>query len=136
MAEDNELVAPTSGLTPYITVEGGKDAIAFYENAFGATALTVRLGQDGVRVMHAHLLINGSSLMISDNFVEYSGAMKPPASVTLHITVDDADAWWDRAIANGATVEMPLADQFWGDRYGRLRDPFGHSWSISGPVKG
>jgi PhnB protein len=56
--------------------------------------------------------------------------------VTLHITVDDADAWWDRALANGATVEMPLADQFWGDRYGRLQDPFGHSWSISGPVKG
>ncbi len=60
----------------------------------------------------------------------------PPAAVTLHLQVDDADVWFQRAVSAGATVRMTLADQFWGDRYGQITDPFGHHWSIGGPKKG
>jgi PhnB protein len=137
MAEEQfEEVGPIHGLTPYLTVKGGKEAVAFYESAFNAVALFCNMAQDGKRVMHAHLSINGGSLMLSDDFPEFTGGMKPPASVTLHLQVEDADAWWDRAVGAGCTVKMPLDDQFWGDRYGQLQDPFGHSWSIGGPKKG
>lgn len=87
--------------------------------------------------MHAHLLVNGSSLMISDDFPDWKGgrAAPDPGAFTLHLAVDDADVWWGRAVEAGAEVAMPLADQFWGDRYGQLRDPFGVSWSIGAPIK-
>jgi PhnB protein len=85
--------------------------------------------------MHAHLLINGGHLMLNDDFPEYGGAAAPPGSVTLHLQVTDADAAWHRAIAAGGKEKMALADQFWGDRYGQLVDPFGFTWSIGAPVK-
>ena len=88
--------------------------------------------------MHAHLLINGGSLMLSDDFPEYHGQVDAgsPIGVVIHLQVPDADAVWARALEAGAEVTMPLEDQFWGDRYGHLRDPFGHRWSIGGPIKG
>jgi PhnB protein len=92
---------------------------------------------DGVRLMHCHIRINGDDLMMSDDFPEY-GSSEPaadPRSVTLHLEVGDADAWFQRAVDAGATVTMPLADQFWGDRFGVVRDPFGHSWSIGAPIE-
>jgi PhnB protein len=135
MAEDNEFVGPTTGLTPYLTVKGGKDAVRFYEAAFGAVEVALMPAQDGERVMHACLQINNGMLMLSDDFPEWTGGMKPPASVTLHLQVDDADAWWDRALAAGASVKVPIEDAFWGDRYGQLIDPFGHSWSIGSKKK-
>jgi PhnB protein len=136
MAEDQFADrGPSRGLTPYLTVKGAKDAIAFYEAAFGAVEIFQVAAQDGQRLMHAHLSINGGALLLSDDFVEYTGGMSPPASVTLHLQVDDADAWWDRAVAAGCTVKVELKDAFWGDRYGQLKDPFGHSWSIGGPKK-
>lgn len=119
-------VAP--GVYPYLTVKGGAEAVAFYEKAFGARELLRNLGQDGVRIMHSRLEINGDIVMLSDDFSD-AGA-PAPAAVTLHLQVDDAGAWFDRAVAGGATVRMPLEDMFWGDRYGQLTDPFGHSWSI------
>lgn len=119
-------VAP--GVYPYLTVKGGAEAVAFYEKAFGAKELFRNLGQDGVRIMHSRLEINGDIVMLSDDFSE-AGA-PTPAAVTLHLQVDDARAWFDRAVAAGASVRMPLDDMFWGDRYGQLTDPFGHSWSI------
>jgi PhnB protein len=87
------------------------------------------------RIMHAHLRINGDSLMMNDAFPEFVDSAKRsspdnPSPVTLHLQVDDADRWFERAVQAGATVSMPLADQFWGDRYGRVNDPFGHEWSI------
>jgi PhnB protein len=86
--------------------------------------------------MHAHLKVNGSSLMMHDDFPEHGGGpATEPAGVMLHLQVDDADAWWSRAVAAGASVTMELADQFWGDRYGQLKDPFGHRWSIGAPVE-
>ena len=84
-----------------------------------------------------HLTINGASLMMHDDLPEYTGgAMPPPSGVTLHLQVDDTDAWYDRAVAAGAAPHMPPADMFWGDRYAQVTDPFGHRWSIGTPVKG
>jgi PhnB protein len=87
------------------------------------------------RTLHAHLYINGSSLMLSDAYPEHGHPLKPPASFNLTLTVGDTDQWFDRAIAAGCTVVMPPQDMFWGDRYGQLRDPFGVLWAINGPVK-
>lgn len=132
---------PDFGLTPHLQIGNGQAAaaIAFYTRAFAATELARMPADDGKRLMHAHLIINGASLMLHDEFPEYidpehddSG---PPRGLTLHLQVDDADAWFDRAVAAGATVKMPMADQFWGDRYGQVADPFGFRWSIGAPLK-
>lgn len=128
---------PTGGVTPHLTIGDGKasDAIAFYVAAFGAEERGRMLADDGSRLMHAHILINGSSVMLNDDFPEYSGGpASPPASVTLHLQVDDADAWWNRAVAAGAIIRFPLDNQFWGDRYGQVTDPFGYVWSIGAPI--
>jgi len=116
-----------TGVYPYLTVTGGKEAVAFYEEAFGATERFRNASGDSGLILHSQLVINGALIMLSDDF---SGGAPPPARVTLHLQVADARAWWDRAVAAGATVTMPLEDQFWGDRYGQLKDPYGHSWSI------
>jgi PhnB protein len=125
------------GIYPYLTVKGGKAALEFYAKAFGATEEFRSYGQDGERIMHARFRINGGAILLSDDFPEFRGGSEapPPAGFTIHLEVDNADQWWERAVAAGATVNMPLADQFWGDRYGQLKDPFGHSWSIGAPVK-
>jgi len=137
MAEEN--MGPASGITPYLTICEGRasDASAFYQRAFGAKELFRQPAQDGKRLMHCHLHINGGSLMLSDDFPEFRGGapMPQPSGTTLHLQVDNADEWWDRAVAAGAEIKMPIADQFWGDRYGQLRDPFGHNWSIASPLK-
>ncbi|HEX2812462.1 MAG TPA: VOC family protein [Sphingopyxis sp.] len=130
---------PTTGLTPHLAIpdKRGAEAIDFYGKAFGATEQARMLADDGVRLMHAHLIVNGASLMMHDDFPEYTGgAMVPPSGVTLHLQVDDTDAWYNRAIAAGATPRMPPEDMFWGDRYAQVTDPFGHTWSIGTPVKG
>jgi len=130
---------PANGVTPHLTITGNRaaEAITFYEQAFGAEqAMPPMKGEDGERIMHAHLHINGGSLMLNDDFPEYRGSAAPDAGpVTLHLQVDDADRWFARAVDAGAAVTMPLADQFWGDRYGQVTDPFGQTWSIGAPVK-
>jgi len=129
--------SPSGGVTPHITVRDGRaaEAIEFYRRAFGAEELMRHAADDG-RLMHAHLTINGGSLMMHDDFPEHSGApAAAPAGVILHLQVDDADRWWTRALQAGAEVRFPLDDQFWGDRCGQLRDPFGHTWSIGSPVR-
>ena len=136
----NQDQGPMGGVTPHLTIKDrrGHEAIAFYKAAFGAEeAMPPHLAQDGERIMHAHLRINGGSVMLNDEFPEYGecGAAGTPAAVTLRLQVDDADRWFNRALEAGASPTMPLADQFWGDRYGQIKDPFGHSWSIGAPVK-
>jgi PhnB protein len=132
--EDQE---PEGGLTPHLAIGGGraKDAILFYQAAFGAEELMRHAADDG-RLMHAHLKLNGASLMLHDHFAEHHGGadLAEPNGVVLHLQVTDADAWWNRAIGAGANVVLELADQFWGDRYGQVRDPFGHVWAIGAPV--
>lgn len=127
---------PPSGLSPHLVVSNAAAAIDFYKNAFGAVELTRHLAPDGKRIMHAAVLINDSTVMLSDEFPEYTGGKRsaPDAlggtPVVLHLQMAEADTFFNKAAAAGAEVKMPLADQFWGDRYGQLRDPFGHVWSV------
>jgi PhnB protein len=120
-------------LTPFLTVRDAARAIEFYKNAFGAVERGVMKGPDG-KIMHAELMIGDSIVMLSDEFPEF-GALSPQSTggvgMGLHIYVDGVDAAFDRAVKAGAEVEMPVMDQFWGDRYGKLKDPFGHKWSIA-----
>lgn len=130
---------PLSGLTPHLVIRSKRasEAIDFYTKAFAAEEKMRIPAEDGVRLMHAHMIINGSSLMFADEFPEYDGNIDhAPAGVTLHLQVDDADAWFARAVAAGAEIVMPLADMFWGDRYGQVRDPFGHRWAIGAALAG
>jgi PhnB protein len=128
---------PTTGITPFLTIREGRaeEALGFYEQAFGAQVVERNLAQDGRRLMQASARINGAWIMLSDEFPEMGHAASPPAAVTLHLQVDDADAWWLRALDAGATVLMPIGDQFWGDRYGQVIDPFGHRWSVGSTIK-
>ncbi len=135
--ERNEDQGPSGGVTAHLTIRDHRaaEAVAFYKAAFGAEeAMAPHLADDGKRIMHAHLLVNGGHLMLNDDFPEYGGAATPPGSTTLHLQVKDADAMWNQAIEAGAQEKMPLADQFWGDRYGQLTDPFGFTWSIGAPA--
>ena len=132
---------PISSLSPHIFVSNAAAAIDFYKKAFNAEELTRHLAPDGKRIMHAALLLNGTTLMLCDDFPEYCGGKSstPEAlggsPVVLHLQVKEADPVFEQAVAAGATVRMPLADQFWGDRYGQITDPFGHTWSIGAQVK-
>jgi PhnB protein len=129
----------TSGISCYLHPKGGRaaEAAAFYQKAFAAEEVMRNVAQDGKRLMHIHLRINGGSLLMSDEFPEYSQSqVRDMGGFTIHLQVDDADAWWSRAVAAGCTVRMPLENQFWGDRYGSVRDPFGVDWSIGGPATG
>jgi len=128
-------------LSPHLFVSDAAAAIDFYKRAFGATELTRHLAPDQKRIMHAALLINGATVMLCDEFPEYSGGKRsaPDAlggtPVVLHLQMEDADSFFAEATAAGAEVKMPLADQFWGDRYGQLKDPFGHIWSVGAAKK-
>lgn len=120
-------------LTPHLVCRGAAAAIEFCGRTFGAIELFRLPGPDG-RLIHACVRIGDSQLFLVDEMPEH-GAHSPQAlqgtPVTLHLQVEDADAAFARAVLAGATVSMPLADMFWGDRYGRVTDPFGHSWSIA-----
>jgi PhnB protein len=135
---DKNPTEPDHGITAHLTVSDNRaaEAIDFYTKAFGAEEIGRHMADDGKRIMHAHLNLNGGSLMLNDDFPEFGhGAAAAPASVTLHLQVRDADAAWQRALDAGAEVRFPMADQFWGDRYGQVKDPFGFTWSIGAPVK-
>ncbi len=119
------------GVTPYLMVRGASDASAFYQKALAAEELSRHADDKSGKLMHCHLRINGADVMMSDEFPEYGfGLGDGPNGVTLHLQVDDADAWFERAVAAGCTVVMPMALQFWGDRYGMVKDPFGVTWAF------
>lgn len=124
-------------VTPHLVCAGAAEAIAFYVRAFGAAEMGRLDGPDG-RVMHAMIRIGDSAIMLNDEFAD-KGLLGPKArggsSVTLHLYVENVDAAFDRAVKAGATVKMPVQDMFWGDRYGVLEDPFGHSWSLATHVR-
>jgi uncharacterized glyoxalase superfamily protein PhnB len=121
-------------LTPHLIVRGAAEAIEFYKNAFGAEEVMRSTMPGSKTIMHASLRIGDSVIMLNDEFPNY-GALSPVAlngsPVTIHLYVTDVDAVFNRAVAAGATARMPVADMFWGDRYGKLTDPFGHHWSIA-----
>jgi PhnB protein len=122
-------------ITPHLIIKGASDAIEFYKCAFGAEQLSLMPfpGPDGTtKVGHAELQIGDSRLFLADEFPDHGGFGPDAHSpVTIHLYVTDADASFTRAVDAGAKVVMPLADMFWGDRYGTLVDPFGHHWSIA-----
>jgi uncharacterized glyoxalase superfamily protein PhnB len=120
-------------LTPHLVCAGAADAIAFYKAAFGAVELHRLPGPNGL-LMHAAVRIGDSVLMLVDEAPDW-GMLGPKAlkgsPVTIHLYVADVDAAVAKAVAAGAKVTMPVADMFWGDRYGTLEDPFGHRWSLA-----
>lgn len=121
------------GVFPYLAVSDASAAAAFYVAAFGAREVFRHPPDEQGRTMHIHLHVNGGSLMLSDPFPEHGYPQQPPQGYTLHMRVDDVDAWWRRAVDAGAEVALPLQRMFWGERYGQLRDRFGVDWSLSAP---
>ena len=124
-------------VTPHLICAGAAKAIEFYEKAFGAVEEARLPGQDG-RLMHAVIRIHGDAVMLVDEMPEW-GALSPKSlkgsPVTLHLYVEDVDAFVKRAVDAGAKLTMPVADMFWGDRYGKIEDPFGHHWSVATHVR-
>lgn len=121
-------------LTPHLVVKDASQAIEFYKKAFNAEEISRAPAPDGKSLMHADLKIGDSRFFLVDEFPEMD--FRGPQSiggtpVTIHMYVEDVDAAFSKAVAAGAQVRMPLADMFWGDRYGLLVDPFGHAWSLA-----
>ncbi|WP_373503234.1 VOC family protein [Aestuariivirga sp.] len=125
------------GVMPHLICRGAAAAIDFYVKAFGATEM-MRLPDRKGLLMHASVMVNGSMVMLMDEYLDY-GARSPQSlggtPVVMHMTVPDVDKAFATAVAAGATVVMPVADMFWGDRYGQVEDPFGHRWSLATTVK-
>ena len=119
-------------ITPHLSVKGAAEFIDFLKRAFGAVELT-RMPGPGGRIMHASVRIGDSILMFSDFFPEF-GSPAPTEGhwpLVLNLYVEDADETFAQALAAGCQVTMPLSDQFWGDRYGHVRDQFGFTWAIA-----
>ena len=125
------------GLTPYLTVDGALNAAEFYGKAFGAEQIFFYPPDEKGRTMHVHVHVNGSSLMLSDGYPEHGHPVEKAQGYTLqlHLTSDEIDQWWQRAIDAGCEVVMPLDTMFWGDRWGLLRDPIGVEWGMNAPAK-
>ena len=126
-----------TAVTPHLVVAGAAKAIDWYKQAFGAIE-EMRMPDPAGRVMHACIRIGGAAIFLVDEMPEW-GSMGPKSlkgsPVTIHLMVPDVDAMVARAVKAGATVTMEVADQFWGDRYGTLEDPFGHKWSVSTHIR-
>jgi PhnB protein len=121
-------------VTPHLIVKGASEAIDFYKKAFGAHEIMRMPWPDGKLVMHAQIKIGDSMLFLVDEFPDMNctGPERSGRSpVMIHLYVDDVDKTFNAALAAGAEVRMPVADMFWGDRYGSLVDPFGHEWSVA-----
>ena len=122
-----------TAVTPHLICAGAADAIEFYKQAFNAVE-EARMAGPGGKLMHACVRIGGAAVMLVDENVEW-GCLGPKtlkgSPVTIHLYVADADATVAQAVKAGAKVLMPLADMFWGDRYGKIEDPFGHQWSVA-----
>jgi len=121
-------------VTPYLTVKGAAQAIDFYKKAFGAKEKERMPGPDGKSVMHAELELGDSIVMLSDEFP--GGTCRSPQSLggtsaSVFLYVPDVDAAFKRAVDAGAKPTMPLTDMFWGDRFGKVTDPFGHEWGMA-----
>jgi len=131
----------TPAVLAHLTVDDAAAAIDFYVKAFDGVELGRIPGPDGKKLIHGALQVNGSTVMMADDFPEMNdGKPSSPKAlggtpVTIHLVVTDVDAQFQRAVDAGATVVMPVEEQFWGDRYGVLRDPFGHKWSMGQPVR-
>jgi PhnB protein len=121
-------------ITPYLVVDNALAAIDFYKRAFKAKEIYRHPSPDGKKIVNAELRIGDSVVLLSDEF-PHGVCLSPKSiggtSVTLHIYSEDVDKIFNQAVEAGATVVMPVMDMFWGDRYGQVKDPFGHNWSIA-----
>jgi uncharacterized glyoxalase superfamily protein PhnB len=137
MADVKPIPDGMNAFIPHLVVEGATEAIEFYKKAFGAEELSCMPAPDGKRVMHACLRVGGSHFFLCDDFPEYCGGQSSHPNalggtpVTMHLYVKDCDAVFKQAEIAGAKVIMQPQDQFWGDRYGMLADPYGHRWSFA-----
>ena len=131
--------AGSPSVIPYLTVRDTPKAIEFYKQAFGATEVCKHLMPDGKTIMHAEVKIGDSVVYLSEENPQWGCfsplALDKPSPVTVHMYVPDVDATFARATEFGATTTMPPMDAFWGDRFGKLTDPFGHQWSIATHLK-
>jgi PhnB protein len=146
--QESEMADPVQIVTPHLVVNDANAAIEFYKKALGATEALRMPAQDGKRLMHSEIRVGGARIFVMDDFPEHRGshgvdAVFPPdqikgTSVTMHLEVENCDAAVKRAADAGATVTMAPWDAFWGARYARIMDPFGHSWSFAHllPAKG
>jgi PhnB protein len=123
-------------ITPGLVVKDGNRAIEFYKKAFGAEETVRMTGPDGRSLMHAEMKIGDSIFFVGDESPD-QGALSPQTiggtPVSMHLYVTNVDAAFKRAVDAGAQVKMPVTDMFWGDRYGKVQDPFGHTWGIATP---
>ena len=124
-------------VTPHLVCAGAAEAIEFYKKAFNAVEIGQMAGPQG-KLLHGAIRIGDSTVMLADEFPDW-GALGPKSlkgsPVTIHLYVEDVDAFVARAAAAGAKITMPLQDMFWGDRYCKLEDPFGHQWSVATHVR-
>jgi PhnB protein len=137
MAEAQAALLPATkgGVVAYLSLDGAIKAAEFYKKALAAEVALVQPPDEKGRTMHAHLYINGSTVMLSDPFPEHGCDYVPAAGFSLMLPVKDVDAWWQRAVDAGCTGNMPPQDMFWGDRYAQAKDPFGVIWAFVGPKK-
>ncbi len=128
-------------IIPEIIVQGGVEALEFYKRAFGAEEVARHMAPDGKRLGHGELTIGGHQLFVCDEFdPSEGGSCRSPRSlggtpVRITLAVEDADATVARAVAAGATVTFPVQDMYWGARYAKIVDPFGHEWGINQPQR-
>jgi len=138
--------APAQGVIPHLVVRDAAAALEFYKNGLGATETMRMPAEDGKRILHAEMQVNGARVFVRDHFPEHCAnhgghRQGPPdelggTPVTLHLEVANCDDAVSRAAAAGAEVIMPPMDAFWGARYAQIVDPFGHSWSFAHPLQG
>ena len=123
------------GVAAYIHPSDANAAADFYERAFGAKVIAKMQADDGKRLIHCHLLINGGPLLMSDSFPEHGFPVQTPQAFQLHLQVDDPLGWWERAVSAGCAVVFPIKQEFWGEHFWLLKDPFGISWTIGGMAR-
>jgi PhnB protein len=120
-------------ITPHLVIHGATAAIEFYKKALGAQAIVCMPGPAG-KVMHAELKVGNSIFFLADDFPDMGSCAPAPGTsspVVLNLYVEDCDKIFNQAVAAGAKVQMPPANMFWGDRYAKFSDPFGHNWAVA-----
>jgi len=125
-------------VTPHLVCAGAAEAIEFYKKAFDAEEISRIQGPQADKLIHAKIRIGDSPVMLVDEFPEWNSIGPKTlkgSPVTIHLYVENADAFVRRAVEIGAKVIMPVTDMFWGDRYGVIEDPFGHRWSVATHVR-
>ena len=121
-------------ITPHLVIRGALEAMAFYQKAFGAEETLRNMGPNDM-LLHGEMKIGNAHFMIAEEWPQMQYWVSPQqlqgTTTALSLFVDDADSWFNRAVEAGCQVSLPMMDAFWGDRYGKVRDPFGHEWEIS-----